>query len=56
MIWKKIDEKLIRRGELIIDIELLKHHEEELKAVNQGKNERPFRMTNRYIQILTAVR
>ena len=56
MDWQKIDEKLIKRGELIIDIDLLKHHEEELKAVNQGKNGRPFRMTASYIQILAAVR
>jgi hypothetical protein len=56
MDWQKIDEKLIKRGELIIDIDLLKHHEEELKAVNQGKNGRPFRMTASYIQLLAAVR
>jgi IS5 family transposase len=56
MNWQKIDEKLIKRGELIIDIDLLKHHEEELKAVNQGKNGRPFRMTASYIQLLAAVR
>jgi len=56
MDWQKIDEKLIKRGELIVDIDLLKHHEEELKAVNQGKNGRPFRMTASYIQLLAAVR
>jgi IS5 family transposase len=56
MDWQKIDEKLIKRGELIIDIDLLKHHEEELKAANQGKNGRPFRMTASYIQLLAAVR
>lgn len=56
MNWQEIDEKLIRRGEIIIDIDLLKHHQEELKAVNQGKNRRPFRMTNRCIQLLAVVR
>jgi hypothetical protein len=45
MNWQKIDEKLIQRGELIIDTDLLKHHEEELKAANRGKNGRPFRIT-----------
>jgi hypothetical protein len=40
MTKQEIDEKLIRRGELIINIDLLKHHEEELKATNQGKNAR----------------
>jgi len=56
MNWQKIDEKLIRRGELILDTDLLKHHEEELKTANQGKNGRPFRMAASYVQLLTAVR
>ena len=56
MNWQKIDEKLIRRGELILDTDLLKHHEEELKTANQGKNGRPFRIAASYIQLLAAVR
>jgi hypothetical protein len=56
MDWQKIDEKLIKRGELILDTDLLKHHEEELKTVNQGKNGRPSRMTTSYIQLLAAIR
>jgi hypothetical protein len=56
MDWQKIDEKLIRRGELILDTDLLEHHEEELKAANRGKNGRPFRMAASYIQVLAAVR
>ena len=56
MNWQKIDEKLIRRGELILDTDLLKHHEEELKTANQGKNGRPFRMAASYIQLPSAVR
>ena len=54
--WQKIDEKLIKRGELILDTDLLEHHEEELKAVNRGKNGRPYRMAASYIQLLSAVR
>jgi hypothetical protein len=38
MDWREIDEKLIRRGELILDTDLLKHHDEELKTANRGKN------------------
>jgi len=56
MNWQKIDEKLIKRGELILDTDLLKHHDKELKAANQGKNGRPFRMAASYIQLLSAVR
>ena len=56
MDWQKIDEKLTRRGELILDTDLLEHHEEELKAVNRGKNGRPYQMAASYIQLLSAVR
>ena len=56
MDWQKIDEKLTRRGELILDTDLLKHHEEELKAANRGKNGRPFRMAASYIQLLATIR
>jgi len=56
MNWQKIDEKLIRRGELILNTDLLKHHEEELKTANRGKNGRPYQMAASYIQLLSAVR
>jgi hypothetical protein len=56
MDWQKIDEKLIRRGELILDTDLLEHHEEELKTANRGKNGRPYQMAASYIQLLAAVR
>ena len=56
MNWQKIDEKLIRRGELILNTDLLKHHNEELKAANRGENGRPFRMAASIIQLLSAVR
>lgn len=56
MNWQKIDEKLIKRGELIIDTDLLKHHNEELKTANRGKNGRPYQMAASYIQLLTAIR
>jgi len=30
--WKQIDEKLIRRGELILDLGFVEHYREELEA------------------------
>jgi len=56
MTWHEIDEKLIRRGELILDTNLLEHHQEQLKAANRGKNGAPYRMANTYIQLLSAIR
>lgn len=54
--WKQIDEKLIRRGELILDLEFLERHEEELEALNQGKVGPPYRLAPSYIQLLASVR
>jgi hypothetical protein len=54
--WKQIDEKLIRGGELILDLEFLERYEEELEALNQGKVSTPYRLAPSYIQLLDAVR
>ncbi|MDH5200480.1 MAG: transposase, partial [Candidatus Bathyarchaeota archaeon] len=54
--WKETDERLIRRGELILDIESLKEHRQELKKMNKGKRERSYRIVNSYVQLLAVVR
>ena len=54
--WKQIDEKLIRRGELILELGFLENYQEELEAMNHAKEGRPYRLTDTYIQFLTAVR
>ena len=56
MTWKETDERLIRRGELILDIESLKNHEQELKTMNKGRRGRPYLLANTYVQLLSAVR
>ena len=56
MSWKETDEKLIRRGELILDLESLKNHRKELKKMNKGKPGPHFKLANSYIQLLAAVR
>ena len=32
--WKEIDERLIKRGELILDLSFLEHYKEELETLN----------------------
>jgi len=54
--WKETDEKLIRRGELILDLDLLEKHEEELKTMNNHKRGPHFRLPNSYVELLSAVR
>jgi len=54
--WKQIDEKLIRRGELILELSFVESYQKELDAMNRGKEGRPYSLTHTYIQFLTAVR
>ena len=54
--WKETDDKLIRRGELILDLKSLKNHRKELKTMNKGKRGPHYRLANTYIQLLAAVR
>jgi IS5 family transposase len=56
MNWKETDEKLIRRGELILDPSLLENHEQELKTMNKGRRGRPYLLANTYVELLSAVR
>jgi len=50
------DEKLIRRGELILDPSLLESHEQELKTMNKHKEGPHYRIANSHIEFLAAVR
>ena len=56
MNWKATDEKLIRRGELILNLEALKNHGKELENMNRGRPGPRYRLANSYIQLLAAVR
>jgi hypothetical protein len=56
MDWQKIDEKLIRRGELTLDPSLLESHEKELKTMNRGRRGRPYLLANTYIELLSSIR
>jgi len=56
MAWKETDERLIRRGELILDPSPLESHEQELKTMNKGRRGRPYLLANTYVELLSAVR
>ncbi len=54
--WRETDERLIRRGELILEIGFVENYRTELDAMNHGKEGRPYKLTPTYIQFLTAIR
>jgi len=56
MDWKAVDERLIRRGELILDLESLSNHEKELEEMNKGRPGPRYKLTNSYINLLAIVR
>jgi IS5 family transposase len=56
MDWKVVDERLIRRGELILDLESLKNHRKELENMNEGRPGPRYKLADSYIQLLAAVR
>ena len=56
MDWKEADERLIRRGELILDPKFLENPGQELKTMNKHKRGRNYHIANTYIQLLAAVR
>ena len=40
--WKEIDERLIRRGEILLDLEFPENWDKELEKMNRGKVGRPY--------------
>ena len=56
MDWSSVDERLIKRGELLLDLEFLERYDDELKAMNCRKEGRPFTLTNSHVVFLAVVR
>ena len=56
MDWDSVDERLIKRGELLLSLEFLERYNEELRAMNEGKEGRPFTLTDSHVVFLAVVR
>jgi len=56
MDWCAVDERLIRRGELLLSLDFLNNYDYELSLLNDGKVGRPFKITYGYIVFLAVVR
>ncbi|MEM2614640.1 MAG: transposase [Nitrososphaerota archaeon] len=56
MYWSVVDERLIRRGELLLGLDFLEGYDAELTGLNVGKVGRPFKITVRYVEFLMVVR
>jgi hypothetical protein len=56
MDWKAVDQRLIRRGELILDLQTIRNHRKELQEMNQGRPGPRYTLANSYIRLLAAIR
>ncbi|MGC8961473.1 MAG: transposase [Candidatus Bathyarchaeia archaeon] len=56
MDWRSVDERLIKCGELILSLDFVNAYDFELKALNDGKVGRPFKLIDRYAEFLAIVR
>jgi len=54
--WDSVDERLIKRGELLLSLEFLERYDDELRAMNRCKEGRPFALTGSHIMFLAVVR
>jgi hypothetical protein len=50
--WKRINEALVRRGELLLDLDFVKGWEKELDSMNRGKEGARFRYPDSFIRFL----
>ena len=56
MDWGRVDERLIRRGELLLSFDFVDGYDGELERMNFGKRGRPFSIADTYVRFLVVVR
>jgi hypothetical protein len=56
MDWKAVDERLIRRGELILDLDSLENHGKEREEMNKGRPGPRFKYSDSYVRLLALIR
>ena len=54
--WKRVDERLIERGMLIMDLNFLRNYRDKLIGINRKKRGRPYRIAESYVRFLAVIR
>jgi hypothetical protein len=54
--WKRVDERLIKRGMLIMDLDFVMGYRDELIRMNRRKRGRPYRIAESYVRFLAVIR
>jgi hypothetical protein len=55
MDWKEYNEKLVRRGELLLDLEFLKTWDQDISVMNRKKTGRPYSYPDSFFQFLGVI-
>jgi len=54
--WKRVGERLIKRGMLIMDLDFLRGYRDELIRMNRRKRGRPYRIAESCVRFLAVIR
>ena len=54
--WKRVDERFIKCGMLIMDLNFLRNYRDELIRMNRKKRGRPYRIAESYVAFLAVIR
>jgi len=54
--WKSYNDQLVKRGELLIDLDFVENWEKELEEMNRGKRGKPFDYPESLIEFLAFPR
>ncbi len=54
--WKKYNESLVKRGEILLDFDVIDNWDYELEKMNQGKEGRKFVYPDSFIKLLGYMR
>jgi len=54
--WKRVGERLIKRGMLTMDLDFLRGYRDELVRMNRRKRGRPYRIAESYVRFLAVIR
>jgi hypothetical protein len=53
--WKRVDERLIKRGMLIMDLDFVGNYRDELIRMNRRKRGRPYRIAESYVRFPAVI-
>jgi len=53
--WKRVDERLIKRGMLIMDLDFVRGYRDELVRMNRRKRGRPYRIAESYVRFPAVI-